>query len=295
MICEKAYAKLNFFLDIEGRRQSGYHNIASIMQTVDWFDEIYLGKNVSREIFLSVDSSDIPSGRENTAYRAAQKYLEAISEKSGVTIEINKKIPIAAGMAGGSADAAAVLRGMNRLFDHKLSQNELLILASTIGADVPFCLIGGTYLVGGIGERLTPCEYAFPKCPILCAKLGEGVSTPEAYGILDIKYQNFENYEVHKPQLEHLLDGMKLQDAEKASLGCYNIFEETIENMRSHVTQVKRIMRENGAFFAMMSGSGPSVFGLYHNTADAERAMKVLQKQGADAKICYPINVIETK
>lgn len=293
MVFEKAYAKVNFFLDIESRRSNGYHNIVSVMQTVDWFDEIRLFKNVSSGIEVSADSADIPVGGENIAYRAAQKYLDAISDRSGVTIEINKKIPIAAGMAGGSADAAAVLRGMNRLFGNKLSQNELLTLASTIGADVPFCLVGGTCLVEGIGERLTGCDHLFPDCPILCAKLGDGVSTPEAYQLLDDKYQNFENYTVHKKELECLFGGMKDKSAEKASLGCYNIFEKTVESMRPKVSLVKKTMLENGAFFSMMSGSGPSVFGLFHNVSDAERALNSLQKKGAEVKICYPISKFE--
>ena len=293
MIVEKAYAKINFFLDIESRRQNGYHNIVSLMQTVDWFDEIRLGKNVSREILLSVDSSDIPRGNENIAYRAARKYLDAISENCGVSIEMHKRIPVAAGMAGGSADAAAVLRGMNRLFDHRLSVNELLELASGIGADVPFCLISGTYLVEGIGEKLTACDDTFPKCPILCAKLGEGVSTPEAYQMLDTKYQNFESYEVHKTKLESLFDGMRSQDIIKASSGCYNIFEETVQKLRPQVVNAKRVMMENGALFAMMSGSGPSVFGLYQHVSDAEQAMKMLKEMGALAKVCYPTNKFE--
>lgn len=289
MIFEKAYAKLNLFLDIESKRQNGYHNIVSVMQTVDWYDEIYIKKSVSAEIVLAVDSEGIPCGKDNTAYRAATKYLEAISERCGVEIEIRKRIPVAAGMAGGSADAAAVLRGMNRLFEGRLSEKELLEIGASIGADVPFCILGGTKIVRGIGEEISSCEFSFPKCPILCIKLGEGVSTPEAYRSLDEKYDDFSNASINERALEKLLDGMRQRDAEKASCGFFNIFEEIIQELRPCVSKAKRIMIEHGAFSAMMSGSGPSVFGLFKNEKDAETAQIKLLEKGAIAKICYPL------
>ncbi len=289
MILEKAYAKLNLFLDVESKRLDGYHNIVSVMQTVDWCDDIYIKESVSSEILLRCNSRKIPCGRENTAYRAAAKYLEAISEQRGVEIEIRKRIPTSAGMAGGSADAAAVLRGMNRLFGARLSEKELLILGKSIGADVPFCILGGTKIVRGIGEEITFCESAFPKCLIVCAKLGEGISTPQAYRLLDEKYEDFQNRRMNEKQLEMLLESMKLKDVEAASRGFFNIFEESIQALRPAVAEAKQILLENGAYSAMMSGSGPSVFGLFHGEAEAESALKVLQEKGAEARICRPI------
>ncbi|MBQ7380727.1 MAG: 4-(cytidine 5'-diphospho)-2-C-methyl-D-erythritol kinase [Clostridia bacterium] len=289
MIFEKAYAKLNLFLDIEGKRPNGYHNILSVMQTVDWFDEIYIRKNVSDDIVLGANSKDIPCGVNNTAYRAAVKYLEAISEKCGVEIEIRKSIPVAAGMAGGSADAAAVLRGMNRLFDGRLSMDKLLELGASIGADVPFCILGGTKTVRGIGEEISPCEASFPKSPILCAKLGEGISTPEAYRLLDERHGDFAAPKIHQSALVSLLDGMKQKRAELAALGFFNIFEEVIGALRPAVSEVKKIMCESGAIAAMMSGSGPSVFGVFKNEKEAEMARLRLVELGAMTKICYPV------
>ena len=289
MIFEKAYAKLNLFLDVESKRSDGYHNIVSIMQTVDWCDDIYIEESVSDEILLFCDSSEIPDGKENVAYRAAAKYLEAISEKKCVNIEIRKQIPASAGMAGGSADAAAVLRGMNRLFGNRLSEKELLTLGKSIGADVPFCILGGTRIVRGIGDEVFPCEQDFPKCLVVCAKLGEGVSTPEAYRLLDKKYDDFKNRRINDRALQGILDSMKLQDAKAASHGFFNIFEETIEALRPSVSEAKRILLENGAFSAMMSGSGPSVFGLFHDATEAQSAWKALSEKGAKARVCRPV------
>lgn len=290
MIFEKAYAKLNLFLDVEGKRSDGYHNIVSVMQTVDWCDDIYIEESVSNEILLSVDCGKIPCGKENTAYRAAAKYLEAISENKGVKIEIRKRIPMAAGMAGGSADAAAVLRGMNRLFDNRLSEDELLAIGKTIGADVPFCILGGTKTVRGIGEDLSDCECDFPKCPIVCAKLGEGVSTPEAYRILDEKYEDFRYRKANEQALQALFDAMKAGNAEAASQGFFNIFEEAIRPIRPAVFEAKCVLLKNGAYAAMMSGSGPSVFGLFRNEGEAETACNILKQMGAEARVCYPVS-----
>ena len=292
MILEKAYAKLNLFLDIENKLPNGYHSIVSLMQTVDWCDNIYIGKNVSNEIVLSADSRDIPIGRDNVAYRAAESYLKTVSASDGVDIRIEKCIPVAAGMAGGSADAAAVLRGMNRLFDNRLSISELLELGKGIGADVPFCLLGGTKLARGIGEALSDCECSFPDCAIVCAKLGEGISAPEAYRLLDEKYDNFRARGVRTKDLQTLLDGMKQNYAKAASLGFFNVFEEVIGTLRPSVEIAKAILLEHGAFAAMMSGSGPSVFGLFHNDVEAEIATQALISRGAQARTCHPVSRI---
>lgn len=290
MIFEKAYAKLNLFLDVENKRLDGYHNIVSVMQTVDWCDDIYIEESVSDEILLTANSCEIPTGKDNTAYRAATKYLEAVSEKKGVKIEICKRIPMAAGMAGGSADAAAVLRGMNRLFGNRLSEAELLALGKTIGADVPFCILGGTKIVRGIGEEISACEQEFPQCPMVCAKLGKGVSTPDAYRILDEKYDDFKNRKVNEGLLQVILDSMRFGSAEGASRGFFNVFEEPIEALRPSVSQAKKTLLENGAFSAMMSGSGPSVFGLFRSENEAECACLALKNMGAEARLCYPVS-----
>ena len=291
MIYEKAFAKINLFLDIESKRQDGYHNIVSVMQTVDWFDEIFIDKSVSGDIEILMDSENISCGKDNTAYIAAKKYLSYISDETGLKIEIHKHIPIAAGMAGGSADAAAVLRGLNRFFHDRLSQQELLKLGENIGADVPFCLVGGTKLIKGIGQEIFPCDNNFPKCPILCAKLGEGVSTPQAYKLLDEIYDDFDGRNIEGEKLKCLFDEMARGSAQNASKGFFNIFESAVCKIRPHVTKIKNTMLEHGAFVSMMSGSGPSVFGLFQNERDAQTALEQLKKQGAEAKVCYPVEI----
>lgn len=287
----KAYAKLNFFLDVVGIRSDGYHDIISIMQTVDWYDIIKISKNVSRETVLKTDSTRLSCGEENIAYRAAQKYLAATSITDGLEIEIQKNIPIAAGMAGGSADAAAVLLGLNEMFEKQLTDGELLKLGAELGADIPFCMKGGTGLVSGIGDKILPCE-DFPDCTILCAKFGEGVSTPIAYRLLDEKNNFFHKVTSHRENLNIIFDGIKNQNPFDASKGFFNVFEDTISALNPDVSKLKRIMTENGSYLCQMSGSGPSVFGLFHNEAEAGKALYQVLQIGAAAKICHPVNKI---
>lgn len=289
MVFEKAYAKLNLFLDVEGKRPNGYHDLVSVMQTVDWFDEIYIDKSVSSETVILTNSDNIPNGKDNIAYRAATKYLDAISERVGVTIDIRKNIPVAAGMAGGSADAAAVLRGMNRLFGNKLSLDALLEIGASIGADVPFCLVGGTKMVRGIGEEMIFCESDFPDCTILCAKLGEGIFTQEAYRLLDERYNDFQERTPRNQMLSVLLEGMKKQSVGEAAKGFFNVFEDVIQELRPCVLEAKQIMIKHGALVAMMSGSGPSVFGIFEKVDEANKALLMLLSKGAAAKVCRPI------
>lgn len=288
----KAYAKLNFFLDVVGIRSDGYHDIISIMQTVDWYDVIKISKNVSHETVLATNSVELSCGRENIAYRAVQKYLTATSMTDGLKIEIQKNIPIAAGMAGGSADAAAVLLGLNEMFDKRLSEEELLKLGAELGADIPFCMKGGTGLVSGIGDKILPCG-DFPDCTILCAKSGEGVSTPTAYRLLDEKNNFFHKITCHRKNLNIILDGIKNQNPFDASKGFFNVFEDTISALNPDVSKLKRIMTENGSYLCQMSGSGPSVFGLFHNEVEAEKALHQVLQTGAEAKICHPVSKIQ--
>ncbi len=290
MIIEKAYAKINLFLDIIGKREDGYHELISLMQTVDWCDIIKIEKSVSNEIKIYDIMQKTPCGSKNTAYRAAELFLQEWGMQVGVEIHIEKHIPISAGMAGGSADAAAVLRGCNRLFDFPFSTEKLLELASKVGADVPFCVLGGTKYVGGIGEKLKEAE-EFPDCYIVCAKLGEGVSTPEGYGMLDRKYNDFKEYSWNQEKWDCLSRGLEAKDISVCCDGLYNVFESVIIEERPSVRAIKDIFSKHGGV-PLMSGSGTSVFGIFKNMVMAEKACQKVIQLGAEAKICMPAGKI---
>lgn len=289
MITEKAYAKINLYLEILRKREDNYHNIASVMQTVDWYDLIKIEKNDSGEINIHTNTNEIPSDEGNIMYRAARLFLDAANENAGLDIEIKKNIPVAAGMAGGSADAAAVLRGANNLFGSPFSMERLLELAAKIGADVPFCLVGGTMGVFGIGEemkKLDPC----PDCFIVCAKLGDGVSTPEAYRMLDERYCDFVSYDWHAGKWRILMEGLETQSIYTCCDGLYNVFEETVSEVRPNVGVLKQLFSDHGGV-AMMSGSGPSVFAIFQNAVMAEKACAKALALGAKARVCRPISL----
>ena len=290
MITEKAYAKINLFLDVLRKRTDNYHDIVSIMQTVDWYDLIEIGKSVSDEINIETNSPDLPLDNNNTVYRAARLFMDAIHSTVGLDIRLKKNIPIAAGMAGGSADAAAVLRAANRLFDDPLSLEQLLVLAQQIGADVPFCLLGGTRVARGIGAELEEISLC-PDCFIVCAKLGNGVSTPEAYRGIDEYYHDFESYSWHEKEWHTLVGGLALQSISRMCEGMYNVFEETVSVARPDVCVLKQLFSDHGGV-AMMSGSGPSVFAIFQNAVMAEKACAKAQALGAKARVCRPISPV---
>ncbi len=278
-LTRNAYAKINLFLDIESRRNDGYHNIVSVMQSVSLCDAVTVEyKNApDKKIDITCNNPEIPTGEKNIAYKAA----DILIDSGHIKIHIEKRIPASAGLAGGSTDAAAVLLMLNELTGSKKSEKELLDIGAKIGADVPFCMIGGTKLTLGIGERMmdfTP----MPDTNIVIACSGEGVSTPKAYGELDLMYHNFENYTVHHKELEAL----RMNPDNTACM--FNIFESVVIPMRPMVSRLKETMMSCGASFSMMSGSGPSVFGIFSSKQDAEKAASMLLEMGADAYLCTP-------
>lgn len=279
------YAKINLFLDIRSLRSDGYHNILSIMQSVDLHDTVTVSylPDKNKSIFLSCNSSDVPCDSKNLAYRAADIY----PINGNITININKRIPMSAGLAGGSADAAATLIALNSISDSPMSTDELCALGAKLGADVPFCIKGGACLVEGIGEVMTPIS-SMPRLPLVIAKKGEGMSTPAAYRALDVKYNHFENYSLNQEKYQIIVDPNKADDNGVFCDGLFNVFESVVEPERPYVTEIKQTMIKNGAIGAMMSGSGTSVFGIFRVESDAERALAELRSKGADAHICYP-------
>lgn len=290
MHTEKANAKINVYLNIRSRREDGYHNIVSVMQTVTLCDlvTVDLRPAPQSQILLSISGNDeLPTDCGNLAWRAAERFLQHTHLTGVVQIQIQKHIPVSAGLAGGSADAAAVLRALNRLCKEPLTTEELCAIGITLGADVPFCIRGGTMLVTGVGEKLK-CISEMPSCTLVLAIGGKGVSTPQAYAALDEKYNFFAHPQANDNDVCQLID-LWQDDALAASCACfYNIFEEIVSEQNPNVDIIKRAMRENGAIRAMMSGSGPSVFGVFEDRADGERACISLQKLGYKAFVCSP-------
>ena len=281
-----AYAKINLFLDIDSIRDNGYHNILSVMQSVSLHDDITVSfsEDDDKNITVFCNNSNIPCDNSNLVYKAA----DIFPVSGNIVVKIEKRIPISAGLAGGSADAAATLIALNRICGDKLTTEELCALGARLGADVPFCIKRGACIVEGIGEILTPVE-SMPAFPIVIAKKGEGMSTPAAYKALDVKFDNFTDYALNTEYYNALFDIKNRESAEKYCRGLFNIFEEVVEAERPAVTELKRIMTDHGAHGAMMSGSGTSVFGIFDCEERAMAAREALIDSGADAHVCYPM------
>lgn len=290
MRIERANAKINLYLDVVGKRENGYHNIVSIMQTVSVCDLVSIDFRPGTHTSISLrasGNSKMPTDCRNLAWRAAERYLEKNGLRGEVTLIIEKHIPMAAGLAGGSADAAAVLRGMNCLCGNRMQMEDLCALGATLGADIPFCIIGGGALVTGIGEELQPIA-AMPKCFLAVACMGEGISTPWGYGKLDELHADFAEKTAADSRRETLIAAMKEGNLVKHCDCFYNIFEEIVPSVRPYVNQLKTVMTDCGARASMMSGSGPSVFGLFDSQEDAAKAVEAMQKMGAAAFVCHP-------
>ncbi len=281
-----ANAKINLFLDVDSIRSNGYHNILSVMQSVSLHDDISVSFKSADEKKITVfcSNSDIPCDKSNLVWKAADIF-PAVGE---IEVKIHKRIPVSAGLAGGSADAAATLIALNKLCGEKLSIDELCAIGARLGADVPFCIKKGACIVEGIGEILTPTR-SMPRFPIVIAKKGEGMSTPAAYKALDEKYNNFVGYCVEKEYFDILFKEENRENAGAFCRGLFNIFESVVEPQRLAVTELKGIMISCGSKGAMMSGSGTSVFGIFDSEDDARTACEALRLCGAEAHLCYPI------
>ncbi len=284
-----APAKINLYLDILSRREDGYHEIVSLMQSVSLTDRIILALT-DREGVICVKCSEpsVPSGDGNIAYRAAEKYLEAVGENVGVDIYIFKKIPAAAGLGGGSSDAAAVLRGLDILLGERLGEQKLCEIGAAIGADVPFCISGGAAEVGGIGERLKHIPQ-MPDCHMVIATPELAVSTPEAYRELDSLYGNFAEVREPSPDFFAAEKAMREGNVDLLCASMFNIFEQTLTDCVP-VRKIKALMEEWGAKKCMLSGSGPSVFGIFASENEALEAQNALTAAEIRAFYARPCN-----
>ena len=279
----KALAKINLGLDVLGRRENGYHDVRMVMQTIYLYDNVTMEKTEEAGIQLECNLFYLPVDETNIAYKAAKLLMDEFDIKGGVRIILDKHIPVAAGLAGGSANAAAVLVGMNRLFSLGLSQQQLMDRGVSLGADVPYCVMRGTVLAEGIGEILTPLP-PLPKCYVLIAKPSISVSTKTVYEKLD-------SQEITEhPDIDGILEGLDKQDIHKIAASMGNVLENVTIGDYPIIEQIKDVMKEEGALNAMMSGSGPTVFGIFDDKSKARQTQERI-RQLHIAKQVYIANV----
>ena len=286
---EYAYAKLNLSLDVTGRREDGYHDMLMVMQTISVSDRIDLELTEEPGIQAECNFRYVPTDGRNLAVRAAQVYLQAVAENQhktqGVSIRLEKHIPVGAGMAGGSADAAAVLRGMNRLFGSPLNRKELEALAGQVGSDVAFCIAGGTQLAKGRGEQLEDLP-PLPPCWIVVCKPGFSISTPELFRKLD------EVSLRRHPDTAGMLAALREEDLRGISIRMYNVFEDVPDRRMRQTGEIKSVLLDHGALGAMMTGTGSAVFGIFSNTEAAERCAADLKKEHRFCRVAEPVEQI---
>ncbi len=267
----KAYAKINISLDIVGKRESdGYHLLKMIMQNIDLYDEISIEKQ-KKDITISCNKSYVPTDSRNLAYKAASLFKETYNIEDGVHIDIVKNIPVSAGLAGGSTDASAVLKLMNKIFKVNASNEELMELGLKLGADIPYCINGGTALCEGIGEKITALQPFKDKILVL-VKPSFGVSTKEVY-----KAFNLDRVRVH-PKTEHLIKAMEQDDLYYVANNMKNLLENVTLRKHNILIKIKEEMNRYGAVGSMMSGSGPSVFAFFDDMLKAQRCYEKMKE-----------------
>lgn len=281
----KAYAKINLFLEVTGLLQNGYHSVNTVMQSISLCDEVTVDLLEEKKIFSESDSPELPSDDKNIAVRAARLYLDAVGADCGARISIKKNIPLAAGLAGGSADAAATLIALNSLFEDALSLDALCALGAKLGADIPFCIVCGTSFADSKGDVLHECPELSAPVALVVGCAGEGVSTPWAYRLLDSYFDNFESYSPHSH--ERIVSSLENESGIDFYKHIYNIFEKPVIEQRPAVKRIKDIMQENSALATLMSGSGPSVYGVFEDVGSAEKACCALREDGCFAAVAF--------
>lgn len=276
-ITVSAPAKINLMLDVTGRRPDGYHTLNTIMQSISLADTVFIEQNDSGKLFFECRADGIPDGKENIAYRAAEAFLNYSNVScGGLYISVHKHIPFQAGLGGGSADCAAVLAGLNKLLDTGYSEKELCEIGVKLGADVPFCISGGTKICKSIGEIMSPAP-PLEDCFIVIGKGSKGISTKKAFEAIDALENSVQK------DISDKYDGT----IASVKLIGRNIFEDVSDC--SDVFAVKEILLQHGAEYSAMSGSGSAVFGLFIQKENAENACKVLKLNRFFAEICLPV------
>lgn len=266
----KALAKINLGLDVVRRREDGYHEVRMIMQTIQLYDRLDIKRTQEPGIQIQTNLSFLPVNENNLIYKAAKLLMDEFSITDGVSVKLDKRIPVAAGMAGGSTDAAAMLIGVNRLFSLGLTKRQLMERGVQIGADVPYCIMRGTALAEGIGEALSPLP-PMVKCPVLIAKPSISVSTKFVYQNLKL-----DDTTIH-PDIDRLIDDIKAKNLHDIAAHMGNVLETVTIPNYPVIDEIKKHMLLNGAVGAMMSGSGPTVFGLFDDEDTAKKAYKAMR------------------
>lgn len=269
----KCRAKINLSIDVLGKRTDGYHLVEMIMQTIDLFDIIKIFSLEEDIIEIESNSNDIPLDSSNIVYKAVDLIKEKFNIKKGAKIYIEKNIPIAAGMAGGSSNAAAILVGLNKIWELNLNQNELKDLGLQLGADVPFCIEGGASLAENIGEQLTKIDGLTQDTFILVCKPELFVSTKDIYEAIDSKIID------KRPDNKLLIKLLKENNVRQLSREMYNVLEEVTKEKYPVIEEIEKVMMDNNALGSMMSGSGPTVFGIYDTREEAEKCKNILLKK----------------
>lgn len=266
----KALAKINLGLDVVRRREDGYHEVRMIMQTIQLYDRLDIKRTHEPGIQIQTNLSFLPVKENNLIYKAAKLLMDEFSITDGVSVKLDKRIPVAAGMAGGSTDAAAMLIGVNRLFSLGLTKRQLMERGVQIGADVPYCIMRGTALAEGIGEALSPLP-PMVKCPVLIAKPSISVSTKFVYQNLKL-----DDTTIH-PDIDRLIDDIKAKNLHDIAAHMGNVLETVTIPNYPVIDEIKKHMLSNGAVGALMSGSGPTVFGLFDDEDTAKKAYKAMR------------------
>ena len=274
----KARAKINLGLDVVRKREDGYHEVRMIMQMINLYDKITLRKKTEPGITVTTNLSYLPVNEDNLVYRAAKLLMDEFQVDGGLEIELQKYIPVAAGMAGGSTDAAAVMVGVNRIFQLGLNKKQLMERGVKIGADVPFCIMRGTALAEGIGEELTPLP-AMPHCSLVIAKPKIHVSTKFVYGNLKVRELT------EHPDIDGQVQALRENDLEQLVARMGNVLETVTIPAYPVIDDIKHTMMKYGAMGAMMSGSGPTVFGIFEKEDKAQEVCRLLKKDKAAKQV----------
>lgn len=276
---KKAYAKINLTLDVLGTRDDGYHELCMVMQQVSLCDTIAVRIGCPWDgIQVISNLGYLPCDERNIAFKAAKLFLEETglsSSVGGVNIAMEKRIPVSAGLAGGSSDGAAVLQALNELCKTNLSTDELCKIGLKIGADVPYCICGNTMLACGVGEKLSPLP-RLPKCDIVLCKPGYGMSTPKVFSELD------ETEIERHPDTQAMINALNEGDLKKIASQMYNVLEPVVSSAKSDIEEIKKALIDAGALGSIMSGSGSTVFGIFDNAAYARSAYSYLRSRYKD-------------
>ena len=283
----KALAKINLGLDVVRRREDGYHEVRMVMQTIHLYDQLLIQKSETPGIQIHSNLSFLPVNENNLVYKAGKLLMDEFDIHTGVSVELNKRIPVAAGTAGGSTDAAAMLYGMNQLFGLKLKRKDLMERGVQIGADVPYCIMRGTALAEGIGEKLSSLP-PMVKCPVLIAKPAVSVSTKFVYQNLKL------NEQTPHPDIDALITDIRNSDLDNICADMGNVLETVTIPNYPVIAQIKEQMLKSGAKASMMSGSGPTVFGLFGDEETARRARAEMKASGL-AKQVYLTSIYNNR